>query len=224
MSTITIILLIAGYSGYFIAVWKNYSNRNHKLYSKAGFCENIKKLNLLHVTGLLFLGLPLVYINKQTAIFINYAPAIDIKKIFVLLGLVVLTAFIGLKTAINVTRKMRVSNNPENEKLLWTYLPIRVPFLFIYEFFFRGVLLAASMYYLNIEAAVLLNVILYTLFHFFSEKEEVFFCPLFGGILCLLTIWFHSVLPALILHSTLSVSHEGYVLKKINGSLKHYQS
>ncbi len=224
MSTTTIILLIAGYSGYFIAVWKSSANRNHKLYSKTGFCSDIKKLNLLHITGLLFLGLPLVYINKQTAIFINYAPAMDIKKIFVLLVLVVLTAFIGLKTAIKVSRKLSVSNSPENEKSRWVYLPIRVLFLFIYEFFFRGVLLAVSMYYLNIEWAILLNVILYTLFHFFSEKEEIFFCPLFGGVLCLLTIWFHSVLPALILHTTLSVSHEGYILKKINGSFKHYLS
>jgi membrane protease YdiL (CAAX protease family) len=224
MSAITIILLIAGYLGYFNAMWKSCVNRNQKLYSKAGFCSDIKKLNRLHITGLLFLGLPLAYINKQTAIFINYAPTMDIKKLFVLTVLVVLTAFIGLKTAINVTRKLPALNNPENEKQRWTYLPIRFLFLFIYELFFRGVLLAVSMYYLNIEWAILLNVVLYTLFHFFSEKEEIFFCPLFGGVLCLLTIWFHSVLPALIVHTTLSVSHEGYILKKINEPFKNYLS
>lgn len=100
MPGLIIIFLIIGYCGYFTFIRINYNSKNHKLYSKNGFCRDIKKLNILHITGIFLLGFPLIFLNKQTAL-----------------------------------------------------------------------------------------------------------------ILCLVTTWFHSILPALLIHTTLLVSHEGYILK-----------
>ena len=183
MSVITIILLITGYCGYFTAAWKIYLNKNHKLYSKAGFCRDIKNLNLLHIIGIFLLGLPLFFLNKQTAIFLSVDLSISPQKILVLSGLVILTVFIARKTAVTTISKFYVPNTSHFEKSIEIYLPVRILFLLIYESFFRGVLLAVCIYYSGIEWAVLINVFLYTLIHAFAEKEEIAFCPLFGTIL-----------------------------------------
>lgn len=224
MPAITIILLLTGYCGYFIVTWRNYKNKTHKLYSGSGFCSNIKKLNRFHITGIFLLGLPLVFVNKEAAIFLAGSINIHLQNILVLSSLVILTVFITLKTANTTLSKLYLPAISVVEKSLKFYLPIRVLFILMYEFFFRGVLLAVCIQYAGVEAAIVINVLLYTLMHAFSEKKEIIFCPLFGTILCLLTLWFHSVLPALLLHTTLAVSNEGTILKKITQSTKQYQS
>jgi len=224
MSAFVIIALITGYCGYFTGSWINYLSKTHKLCRKSGFCHDLKRLNYLHVGGIILMGLPLISLDKQEAVFLTGTLTVSVQKWLALTALVLLTAYAGRKTAVNAAQKLPGTNDLKDAKSLVIYLPIRILFLISYEFFFRGILLAVGMYYLDIKWAILLNIALYTLLHFFSEKEEIIFCPLFGVILCLLTIWFHSVLPAVILHTTLSFSHEGYILKKVANPLKHYQS
>lgn len=216
MPVIIIILLIISYCGYFAVTWNNYTSKNHKLYSKTGFCRDIKKLNMLHITGIFLLALPIAFLNKQTAIFFSGNIIISSKKLMILSGLVLLTAIIGRRSAITNTGKIPALNYLKVENQLTGYLLIRILFLFIYESFFRGVLLIVCIHYTGIEWAILINVILYTLLHAFTEIEEIAICPIFGLILCQVTIWFHSILPALLLHIALSVSYEGYILKRFS--------
>ncbi len=224
MSAFAIIALITGYCGYFAGTWINYLSKTHKLCSKYGICTNLKELNYLHDAGIVLMGLPLVFINRQEAVFLPGVISVDAQRLLVLASLVLLTAYVGRKTAISAAQKLPGINNPGNARSLFIYLPVRIFFLAVYEFFFRGVLLGVSIYYFDVQWAIILNIALYTLLHFFSGKEELIFCPLFGAVLCILTIWFHSVLPAVILHITLSLSHEGYMLITINQQLKHHRS
>jgi len=224
MSAITIILLVTGYFGYFTGTWINFTNKTHKLCSESGICRNLKKLNYLHDAGIILMGLPLLFLNRQEAVFLPGTLTVNAQKLMVLAGLVLLTSYVGRKSAVSASKKLTETNNLKNAKSILIYLPIRILFLVIYEFFFRGVLLAVSIYCLDTQWAILVNIALYTLFHLFSKKEELLFCPLFGAVLCILTIWFQSILPAVVLHIVLSVSHEGYILKTTNGTPKHYQS
>ena len=93
-----------------------------------------------------------------------------------------------------------------------SYLPlafvfIRTLFLIVYECFFRGVMLFLMIEDLGIAAAVLVNLILYALLHWFNKKER-YASVLMGIILCSISIYYHSVWPAIIIHLSLALSHE----------------
>jgi len=88
------------------------------------------------------------------------------------------------------------------------YFSVRLPFLFIYELFFRGVLLHSSLLYTNLVIAIFINLLLYTLVHSFNSKKEIIGCVPFGIILCLFSYYTNSIWPAFLIHATLSFTHE----------------
>ena len=107
-------------------------------------------------------------------------------------------------------KKTYPSNNSGHS--LPFYLPllfvlVRTLFLIVYEFFFRGVLLFVMIEDLGVLAAVIINLALYTLLHWFDKKER-YGSLLMGIILCNLSIYYHSVWPAIIIHLSLALSHE----------------
>ena len=60
---------------------------------------------------------------------------------------------------------------------------------------------------LGTAAAVFVNLILYALLHWFNKKER-YASVLMGIILCSISIYYHSVWPAIIIHLSLALSHE----------------
>ena len=96
--------------------------------------------------------------------------------------------------------------------LLPSYLPlsfvlVRTLFLIVYECFFRGVMLFVMIEDFGFIAAVIVNLILYALLHWF-DKKETYGSLLIGIVLCGVTIHYHSVWPAIIIHISLALSHE----------------
>lgn len=90
---------------------------------------------------------------------------------------------------------------------LFSFLSIRTLFLILYEFFFRGVLLFVMVEDFGTTTAVIVNIILYVLIHWFN-KEERYGSVLMGGVLCGVTLYYHSVWPAIIIHLSLALSYE----------------
>ena len=88
-----------------------------------------------------------------------------------------------------------------------SFILIRTLFLIVYEFFFRGVMLFIMIEDVGVTAAVIVNLILYTLIHWFDNKER-YGSVLMGIILCSVSIHYHSVWPAIIIHLSLALSHE----------------
>jgi membrane protease YdiL (CAAX protease family) len=84
---------------------------------------------------------------------------------------------------------------------------VRTLFLIVYEFFFRGVLLFVMMEDFGTEAAVIINILLYVLIHWFNKIERTGAVPM-GLVLCLATIYYNSVWPAVFIHVALALSHE----------------
>lgn len=90
---------------------------------------------------------------------------------------------------------------------LLSFLSIRILFLLVYEFFFRGALFFMMVEDFGLIAAIIVNIILYVLVHWFN-KEERYGSVIMGGILCSVTLYYHSVWPALIIHLSLALSNE----------------
>jgi len=107
-------------------------------------------------------------------------------------------------------KKIYPSNNSHHS--LPSYLPlsfvlVRTLFLVVYESFFRGIMLFVMIEDFGLVPAVIVNLILYALLHWFDKKERVGSVPM-GIILCSVTIYYHSVWPAIIIHLSLALSHE----------------
>jgi membrane protease YdiL (CAAX protease family) len=88
-----------------------------------------------------------------------------------------------------------------------------VAFLIAYEFMFRGFLLFSSVTVLNPAAAIGLNVAIYALAHFYKGPLEVVGAIPLGIILCYLTLHTGNIWSAVIIHSTMALSHEWFSLK-----------
>lgn len=103
--------------------------------------------------------------------------------------------------------------HPENsDHSLPLYLPlsfilVRTLFLIVYEFFFRGVMLFVMIEDIGVIVAVIINLILYMVIHWFDKKER--YGSLFMGIiLCAVSIYYRSVWPAILIHLSLALSNE----------------
>ena len=159
------------------------------------------------ISGIFLLGIGTITISIKTNI--------DV-EIFTLtwndynssVWIVIATAItIGILSAF---KKIYPSNNSNHS--LPFYLPlsfvfVRTLFLILYESFFRGVMLFVMIEDFGVAAAIIVNLILYALLHWFDKKER-YASMLMGIILCCVSIYYHSVWPAIIIHLSLALSHE----------------
>lgn len=92
------------------------------------------------------------------------------------------------------------------------HIVLRSFFLICYEWFFRGCLLFSCVYIFGTTTAIIINLALYALIHSFNGKKEMIGSIPFGLILCVFTVWYQSVWPAIFLHLLLSLSYESFLL------------
>jgi membrane protease YdiL (CAAX protease family) len=125
-------------------------------------------------------------------------------SIWIIIAAVMITGFLS------AFKKVFPANNSNH--FLPSYLPlsyvfIRILFMIVYEFFFRGMMLFAMIEDLGLVTAVIINLVLYTLVHWFDKKER-YGSVFMGIILCSVSIHYHSVWPAIIIHLSLALSNE----------------
>ncbi len=125
---------------------------------------------------------------------------------FAVTPLAMLALVFGYSTAARKTR--RPVNLAGNISLLVIYFLLRVLFLLLYEYFFRGVLLFICIEAVGIVIAILINLSVYAMTHAYSDRREIIGTIPFGLTLCSLTILLHSVWPAIFIHLALAISHE----------------
>lgn len=94
------------------------------------------------------------------------------------------------------------------------YLLLRIPFIVIYEIYFRGVLLMICIHFFGVTAGVIINVTMYAAAHIYSSKKELIGTVPFGLALCFATIATQSVWPAILMHLLLAVPYEMFLLFK----------
>ena len=83
-----------------------------------------------------------------------------------------------------------------------------VAYLLSYEFFFRGYLLYASIRFLGVPWAIVLNVIIYALSHIPKGKFETIGAIPLGVLLCFITITTGSIWAAFSIHAVMALSNE----------------
>lgn len=134
----------------------------------------------------------------------------------------VLTAAAIITGTLSASKEILPAENSNHSLPL--YLPllfilIRTLFLIVYEFFFRGVMLFVMIEDLGVIAAVIINLILYILIHWFDKKER-YGSLLMGIILCGVSVYYQSVWPAILIHLSFALSHEIFLLIKNKSLIK----
>jgi membrane protease YdiL (CAAX protease family) len=128
-------------------------------------------------------------------------------------GLVILINRVHAKSNANLEIYPQIRANKWNFSLLVLSTFSWMMYLFAYEFMFRGFLLFSCINQSGIIAAILINVILYALAHLSKGKSEFFGAIPMGIILCAISIYYKSFLPAFWIHCFLAISNEWYSIK-----------
>jgi membrane protease YdiL (CAAX protease family) len=159
------------------------------------------------ISGILFLGIGAATLFAERNIKVDtFIPSWSgyYTPFWILIDAAIITG------TLSASKKIFSSDN--SHPFLPHYLPlsfvfVRILFLIIYEFFFRGAVLLIMTKDFGIVVAVIVNLILYTLVHWFDKRER-YGSILMGIILCSVSIYYHSVWPAIIIHLSLALSHE----------------
>lgn len=114
---------------------------------------------------------------------------------------------LGTSSAFKKIYPSNTSGHSLPSSLPLSFVFVRTLFLIVYESFFRGVMLFVMIEDFGLTVSVIVNLILYVLLHWFDKKERVG-SFLMGIILCSVSIYYHSVWPAIIIHLSLALSHE----------------
>ena len=185
----------------------------HRLVNDDGvFTQKPRGLITAHIIGIIWLGLVPVIVLKQSILQVLTEIKMPVSFIivlyFFLLILIITIAFEQSKKAYEKSQSSSESFARLSLKFFNSYFIVRALFLFSYELWFRGFLLFDCIHWFGIPLAVLINVTLYVLVHIFNGKKEALACIPFGLIVCFFSIYFNSVLPAILLHIGFSLAYE----------------
>lgn len=182
---------------------------------------NISLLNKKHIVFTMLLTLVSVYwfsLKKHSHLLIF--PTLQNERVLVSIILLLAAIMLGCSTA-----KKRFPCCPSFTMVLtsatsFRFILFRTFFLITYELFFRGALLFMVAKDVGERTAVAINVLLYGLVHSFSGRKEFIGTVPFGLLLCVISFWYQSVWPAVIIHLGLALSFEISVLFNQKSSIK----
>jgi len=159
------------------------------------------------IAGIFFLGIGTTIILVTRDLDSNiFIPSLskDASLWMIIAAFAILTGTFSAYKKLSPSQENTYSLSPHS---LLSFLSIRILFLLVYEFFFRGALFFVMVEDFGVIAAVIVNIILYVLVHWFN-KEERYGSVLMGGILCSITLYYHSVWPAIAIRLSLALSNE----------------
>jgi Type II CAAX prenyl endopeptidase Rce1-like len=184
------------------------------LSDKKGSFQSLSAFNIKHTIGILILGLTVVLFYEKDKHFYQLPAAFSLPGISLAVLLIIIAgiAFAASNNSIHhIARHNTIGGFPLMSVIL--FMIIRCCFLIVYECYFRGLLLAATTAFSSTGMAVMINLLLYAGVHAFGKSNEILACIPFGLTVCCLTLYWHSVLPAILLHITFAAVYEGNVLR-----------
>ena len=208
-------VLIAYYVIFFLVSYFAWKKDQLNVNGLNGLLHSLKGINYKHLAGIILLGLPILLYTKLWWNLLRFPRTALVVKAPVILFLLMLASQLALRKAKTRGREQsmaeRETGKPDPLEIRW-YLILRISFLIVYECFFRGLMLAVCAGIYGIPAAIFINLIFYAGIHVFNGARQTLSCILFGVIVCGLTLWSHSVLPAVILHLVLALVYETYLI------------
>jgi membrane protease YdiL (CAAX protease family) len=216
METATVLnyIMVMSFVVYFIIslIFKTMNTRNieEALHSRSG----LLLLDLRHIIGIIIFGLLFYLIAPEFRYLISPfqqpgGPVLTL-GVFVL----ALSAILAYRSAIKKIKE-KDDRAAISQNLTWVYFPIRIVFLFSYEFFFRGLVFFSLLQHFDLYISILVTTILYVVIHSFDSKAEILGAIPFGILLCILTYFTNSIWMAFIIHTTLSGVYEFIIYKNL---------
>lgn len=198
-------LLIAGLNKFRPGIFQYYKVQQN----------NFRVLNYLHITIIITMALP-GFIMQTAPVFLFAFPdkisefqAASFLFIFGLIG------FLPWKRFAPAPEKNVVSRSTVASQVIF-YSCVRTIFLMVYEWFFRGLLLITFCNLLGTILAIIINVFLYALLHAYKDRKEMAGCIPLGILLCVFTLWWQSIWPAVIFHLQIAMITERTSLQQIS--------
>lgn len=195
------------------------ARKSRTLYDILSSSHEISILNHKLICGIIITGSAAVYWFLSTGN-INFLAfkVNDWALLFILASTAAM--FIGYASAKKIFPANSSSAHVPSLYFTATYLLLRALFLIAYEIFFRGVLLFSILIEVGEMNAIAVNVLLYMLLHSFSNRKELIGTIPFGLLLCVMTLLYQSIWPAVIIHLCLALGHEITLLNNHRSSIK----
>ncbi len=203
------------YTSYFIISYIYNLIKINSLVDTLTSVKAFKLINLKHLSGIILFGTGFwLYLQDYQFLIVN-SGFNNVISIILLVSIIVLAGILSKRSAEKYFWELDTSSiiKPSDQIL---YFSIRIPFLFIYELFFRGILLHSSLIFTNLIFAIIINLIFYTLIHSYNSKKEIIGCIPLGIVLCLFTYYTNSIWPAFLIHTSLSFMYESTLFKITN--------
>jgi len=127
--------------------------------------------------------------------------------------------FFILLNSIHAKSKENLKIYPQIRIQNWNYSLLIISafswlvYLFAYEFMFRGFLFFSCINEMGIFVAIFINITLYAFAHLTKSTRELIGAIPMGIILCYITYYSKSFIPAFWIHSCLAISNEWYSIK-----------
>jgi membrane protease YdiL (CAAX protease family) len=171
-------------------------------------------INLKHTIGIVLFGLTFYLIAPEFRFLINTFQQPEWNVVILSLVVLVLSALLAY---ISVQKKIKekTERSAHSFHQVWNYFPIRMLFLFSYEFFFRGVIFFSLLQFFDLYMSILITTILYLLIHSFDSKAEILGAIPFGILLCFFSYATNSIWIAFVIHMTLSGVYEFIMFKHL---------
>ena len=171
-------------------------------------------INLKHTLGIVLFGLLFFFIAPEFRYLINTFKQPEWYVVILSLLVLVLSGLLAYKS-VQKRIKEKTEKSAYSFHQVWNYFPIRMIFLFSYEFFFRGVIFFSLLQFFDLYISIFITTILYVLIHSFDTKAEILTAIPFGILLCFLSYATNSIWIAFIIHMTLSGVYEFNMFKHL---------
>ena len=171
-------------------------------------------INLKHTLGIVLFGLLFFFIAPEFRYLINTFKQPEWYVVILSLLVLVLSGLLAYKS-VQKRIKEKTEKSAYSFHQVWNYFPIRMIFLFSYEFFFRGVIFFSLLQFFDLYLSIFITTILYVGIHCFDSKAEILGAIPFGILLCFFSYATNSIWIAFIIHMTLSGVYEFNMFKHL---------
>ena len=173
---------------------------------------NFKMLNYLHAISIVIMILP-VFTTTAPFSLLLFPDKINIGQTIAFLTCFGMIGFFPWTKMYDVDQK--TDNIIIPAPAIFLYGSLRLLFLISYEWFFRALLLTDLSSWVGARYGIIINVLLYALIHIHKSTKEVIGCLPFGLLVCVFTVWWQSLWPAIIFHLQIAIVNEWPPFQKI---------
>lgn len=214
-----IILCAICSSGLFLFLFRGRLDDQKLINEKGGLSAKPIHLVASRLISFIWLLAFIVLLSGHTSIPVFNSVKPSPLAIVLLLTTVILTMLVAFYSG-GVSSTHQHADQSLATSVLFSYIITRFLYLSAYEIFLRGCVLSILTEMFGVWTSIVINTLLYGVLHAFAPRKEILASVLFGPVLCLLTIQFQALWPAIALHLLVAVFYEGKQLNYHFKSLK----